>query len=169
MLNDAVAIARLPVAERRQRFADFDTRLDADLARNAIYRLVPKIGNWDCNVTSTATCLDALVVALAAERYRLRHGSWPTDLAKLKLERPPLLMAVPLDAADSKPLGYHSFPGAMTVSTRSGWTMCGGGFYDPDATGPPCVELLDEAERRVPHLPPVSPVGVPSDMLEAAR
>ena len=41
--------------------------------------------------------------ALAAERYRLRHGRWPPDLESLT---PDLLPAVPTDPFDAKPLRW---------------------------------------------------------------
>ena len=44
------------------------------------------------------------VTAIALERYRLRHGHPPTDLAALV---PELLRAVPLDPMSGKPLSYR--------------------------------------------------------------
>jgi hypothetical protein len=43
------------------------------------------------------------VVAVAAERYRLRHGHWPESLADLV---PEMLPAVPVDPFDGRPLRY---------------------------------------------------------------
>jgi hypothetical protein len=52
------------------------------------------------------------VVALAAERYRLRHGRWPDSLADLV---PELLPAVPVDPFDGRPLRYLRMADGMVV------------------------------------------------------
>ena len=44
------------------------------------------------------------ITAIALKRYQQRHGRYPNDLAALV---PDLLVAVPIDPVDGKPLRYH--------------------------------------------------------------
>jgi hypothetical protein len=56
----------------------------------------------------------ALMVALAAERYRLAHGEWPADLQTLV---PEYLAAVPQDPFDEKSIRYRRIPEGICVWT----------------------------------------------------
>jgi hypothetical protein len=52
-------------------------------------------------------------VALAAERFRLKHGRWPDELADLC---PEWLKEVPADPYDGKPLRHQRLPEGVAVS-----------------------------------------------------
>lgn len=61
---------------------------------------------------SYAAKLRCLLVVLALERYRLRHGAWPKSLDDLV---PEFLEAVPLDPFDGQPLRYATPPEGRVV------------------------------------------------------
>jgi len=48
-----------------------------------------------------------IITALAVERFRLRHGSYPTELTRLV---PEFLATAPIDFIDGKPLRYSTTP-----------------------------------------------------------
>lgn len=56
----------------------------------------------------------AMCAALACERYRLKHGDWPADLAALA---PEFLDAVPVDPFDDQPIRYAQIPEGIKVWT----------------------------------------------------
>jgi len=56
--------------------------------------------------------LRVAAVALAAERYRIKRGDWPTSLSQLV---PKHLAAVPLDPFDEKPVRYAAIPSGRVV------------------------------------------------------
>ena len=61
---------------------------------------------WDNLLVRAAVCearRRVVVCALALERYRLRHGAYPANLANLA---PEVIQAPPLDFADGRPLRY---------------------------------------------------------------
>ena len=54
----------------------------------------------------------ALQAALAAERYRLEHGKWPTKLEDVS---PAFLQKVPVDPFDEKPIRYTIWSDGIKV------------------------------------------------------
>lgn len=54
----------------------------------------------------------AMLVAIACERYRLKHGTWPEKLDALV---PEFLDAVPLDPFDEKPIRFARIPEGIKV------------------------------------------------------
>jgi hypothetical protein len=56
--------------------------------------------------------LRCLKVALAAERYRLKHGNWPNGIEPLV---PDLLAAVPIDPFDGQPVRYRQTDTGLTI------------------------------------------------------
>jgi hypothetical protein len=109
--------------------------------------------------------LRCLIAALATERYRRRHGSWPDTLERLV---PDFLSAVPLDPHDGKPLRYHRRADRVVI-----YSLCHAGSksaietaYDPREPSPPGIgvtfHLFDVKHRRQPA-PELLPPPVPDD------
>jgi hypothetical protein len=91
-------------------------------------------------------------VALAVERYRLRHRDWPASLDRLK---PDLLAEVPLDPFDGKPLRYLKRDGGIVVYSvgRDGEDNGGNLEYVQDQKGTDIgVQLWAPADRGHPPL-----------------
>ncbi len=76
--------------------------------------------------------LRSLIVCLAAERFRLAEGRWPTALADLV---PGQLAAAPLDPFDGKPLRYRRLPDGVAVYSVGPDGTDDGGTFDPEGGG----------------------------------
>jgi hypothetical protein len=95
-------MAKLPWPQRRAAVNALAAELAGapDLAGDFFIE-VPAIA---VSCQSTQALGRCAVVAVAVERYRLRHGAWPDALAVLV---PELLPAVPTDPFDGQPLRYR--------------------------------------------------------------
>jgi hypothetical protein len=74
--------------------------------------IIPHASRAALTAVRNETLRRLTVTAIALERYRLRYGRPPTDLAVLV---PELLQAVPLDPMSGKPLGYRFSVGGTFV------------------------------------------------------
>jgi hypothetical protein len=105
-----------------------------------------------------------VTVALALERHRLAHGTWPTALAELP---PDLLPFVPLDPFDGRPLRYRRLAdGVVVYSVGPDSQDDGGDLTDnlqPESGKDVGFRLWDEAKRRQPQPAIVHPeAGAPA-------
>jgi len=102
-MDRCVEIAKLPIHERGTQVAA--------LKRSAPKRRTPssdsgaEYGEGSVRDSYNQVWLRSAYVALACERYRLRHQEWPTTLDVLVKEK--LLAAVPLDPMDGQPMRYR--------------------------------------------------------------
>jgi ABC-type transport system involved in multi-copper enzyme maturation permease subunit len=97
--TELIAAARLPEEERPAAFARLDERR-RELPLLA--RLLAMRGTKTCRIQMEGRAeLRCAVAALAAERYRRRHGAWPERLDQLT---PDLLEKVPADPFTGRPL-----------------------------------------------------------------
>ena len=109
MSTRAIEIAKLPVHEQPQFFADLEKEQNRDddvaiekllsvLARGSAHQKIA----WACQRSSARLrCADA---ALAVERYRLKHGAWPGRLDDLV---PEFLADVPVDPFTGQRLSFR--------------------------------------------------------------
>lgn len=87
-----------------------------------------------------------IVAALALERYRGRHGSYPATLAQLV---PELLTSPPTDFMDGKPLRYHVSDGGHFVLYSVGLDCVdNGGQMGPPGPGLPYSAAWDWGTRQ---------------------
>jgi hypothetical protein len=105
-MNRCVDIAKLPIHERAAKIKKWE-----DECRNTKNPLIKKLAPALSKVY-TADCrhqamLRSTMVALACERYRLKHkdNAWPASLDVLVKEK--LLDAIPADPMDNQPLRYR--------------------------------------------------------------
>jgi hypothetical protein len=91
------------------------------------------------------------LVAVAAERHRLRHGAWPATAEELV---PEFLAEVPLDPFDGKHLRYTRLPDGVVVSSVGADASVDDGQISPTWWQPPIgdisVRLWDANRRRQP-------------------
>ena len=76
-----------------------------------------------------------MLVALAAERYRIRHGTWPSAATELV---PDFLSELPLDPFGGGPMRYQRLSGGIVVNSL-GPNGDGSGLS---------IQLFDVAHRR---------------------
>jgi hypothetical protein len=91
------------------------------------------------------------LVAIAAERHRLRHDAWPDSFDELV---PALLPESPLDPFDGRPLRYKRLPDGVVIYSVGADGIDDGGRLSPTLTQQPMtdigVRLWDVARRRQP-------------------
>jgi hypothetical protein len=94
------------------------------------------------------------VVALATERYRLEHGTWPKSLERLT---PNLLGHVLLDPFDGQALHYHRLPDGVVIYSVGDDAQDNGGALDREDSHHPGTDLgfrlWDVKHRRQPPRP----------------
>jgi hypothetical protein len=98
------------------------------------------------------------VAAVAAERYRLRHGAWPSSLAALT---PDLLQDVPADPFDGRPLRYKRLVDGVVIYSVSLDTADNGGTLSDDHKLPNGTDLGFRL-RDVPHRRQAPPEPAPA-------
>jgi hypothetical protein len=106
--------------------------------------------------------LRCTLVALAAERYRLRHRAWPQTAAELV---PEFLPELPLDPFDGQPLRYKRLPDGIVIYSVGADGIDDGGQISPTLMQQPMtdigVRLRDVNYRR--RTPPRPDADSPRD------
>jgi hypothetical protein len=101
-MNRLIEISKLPAEEQAAPLEEFKASLRREpLLVRELMPAAEKVAVAERRTQGLSRCAAA---ALAAERYRRRHGRWPDGLADLKGE---FLRDVPLDPFDNKPLRYR--------------------------------------------------------------
>jgi hypothetical protein len=108
--NDALEMSKLPGPMQETRMDELHR---APASAPILARvLCPAVIKCHTTFRRTKTHLRCATVAVAVERYRLRHGRWPADLAAL---RPEFLADVPLDPYTDEPLKYRKTGDGIVV------------------------------------------------------
>jgi hypothetical protein len=158
LMTRQVAIAQRPPHEQvaaEQELTAERRNLPWDaIATRLLLPAVEKIGVTERRRLAHVRCM---IVAVAAERYRLEHGAWPESPEKLA---PGLLTEVPLDPFDGKPLRYRRFvEGVVVYSVGEDGKDDGGQVWYEEFAKPKDVgwRLWDVKHRRQPPRPPAQP------------
>jgi hypothetical protein len=121
LLGEMIAASREPFPEARQRVDQIDQKLKAMVGtRNPLEKLkyvvtsllTPAINKAFDAIARVVARRDALVTAIAAERYRLKAGAFPTKLDELV---PDYLPAVPTDPFSGQPLRMLASPEEVAI------------------------------------------------------
>ena len=112
----------------------------------------PSMANMIVNVQTRAELTRRLLlVAIALERYRVRHGTAPADLAALV---PEFLTEVPDDPTDGRPFSYKETPdGYVLYSETKEFPLPSGETYDAETGANPSL-LFRRPPLRVPEAKP---------------
>ena len=155
-MNEAVAIARLPLEEQAPRYEFW--RKEYGPVENVGCGL--SLGRTEFALLTGHARLRCAAVALAAERYRRQHAGWPQAVADLV---PHYLTAVPLDPFDGKPLRYRRTDTGAIVYSVGEDTRDGGGDPDrlPNGGAPRDIVFIlwNVDQRRQPPKPPEPPAA----------
>jgi hypothetical protein len=135
LMNQAVEQAKLPPGEQFQAFVQMENE-----SRPVVRAKVSPLTSAHVHVgrpivqhaarhyfRRQATCATALV-AIAAERFRLKYGRWPERLDELA----PLLKRMPVDPYDGKPLRFKLQPDGLIVYSVSWDRQDAGGVLKRD-------------------------------------
>ncbi|WP_169976629.1 hypothetical protein [Tautonia rosea] len=136
-MNEAVAIAALPAYERGPRWSAWEVWIEEERAEWHAYwtKTLPILMTPACQAGDLAhrryeAVLGSMVVLLAAERYRLRHGDWPASIEAIDDE---LLPGVPLDPFSGEVFRLHRPEGRFVVASIGPNGQDDGGEYEPRA------------------------------------
>jgi hypothetical protein len=160
-MNRCVDIAKLPIHERAAKMQEWEA--DCKNTKNPVIKLLaPALSR-----VSTAECrnqamLRSAMVALACERYRLKHkdkdNAWPAALDVLVKEK--LLAAIPADPMDNQPIRYRRTKDGIVVYSIGLDMTDNQGNIDLERVHEPGVDigfrLWDVRMRRQNPLPPVA-------------
>jgi hypothetical protein len=115
--TEAVAIARLPVAERPAKLAALHPKLKqlgAESSLRPSFAGLFEVEDGVQRLLQSDAELARTVTALAAERYRRAEGDWPELLEQLVPEQ---LTSVPLDPRDGKPVQLRRLEDGLLIVT----------------------------------------------------
>lgn len=177
MLTECVEIAELPPEEQGPRFAEVEQEVRRRKARMRpgdimVALLLPAVTKVSEAYRRSQANLRCGVTALAAERYRQKHGRWPETLEALV--EAGLLDKVPIDPYSGKPLCLGVLKdGVVIYSVGPDGADNGGnlirdkpmnpgtdqGFrlWGPAHRRQPPVELAPEPKPDAPELEPPAP------------
>jgi hypothetical protein len=153
LMNEQVRISKLKDAERAEAFDALEKKVRQQRSNFLIGLIMPATSKVAEATQRSQAMLRCASVAVAAERYRLRHdGAWPRGLDDLvKAE---LLKEVPRDPYDGKPLRFKRTPtGVLVYSVGLDKTDNGGKLNraNPRAPGADLgFELWDPKQRGLP-------------------
>jgi hypothetical protein len=115
---------------------------------------------WLAGLQSSQAAARTALVAVAAERYRLRHGAWPATLAALA---PEFLPAVPADPFNGQPLRFTRFADGLLIYSVGSDLSDDGGAIKPIHPVRPMtdvgIRLWDPPHRRQPPPAIAAPEG----------
>jgi hypothetical protein len=147
--TEAVRIAALPANERASLMQALDSEVNKVSPRNPHW---PSMVMVERQERSTIGNLRCMIAALAVERFRHQHGSFPTDLGQLV---PEFLSSVPLDPEDGQPLRYQHRSDRVVIYSAFGHDRAPPvGGYNPEEQSRPgigvAVHLFEVRSRRQP-------------------
>ncbi|HZZ82704.1 MAG TPA: hypothetical protein VFE62_29670 [Gemmataceae bacterium] len=164
-MNQMVAASKLPLHERGPTLTKIfrEGRNSGNRVSKVLMPATDKVEKAD---RRSQMQLRAMVVALACERYRMKHEEkrWPVtldDLIKAKL-----LSAFPTDPIDNQPLRYRQVKEGIVVYSLGFDEQDNQGNIQRDRHLDPGVDLgyrLWNLDQR--RLPPLPPVGLPDPAL----
>lgn len=146
LLGESIAASSEPFPEAHQRVGQVENRLKAVVgSRNPLEKMqyivtsamLPGLAtSFDATARGLAR-RDALLAAIAAERHRLKTGSFPAKLADLV---PGFLPAIPTDSFDGQPLRMIASEGEIVIYSVGDDGQDDGGVENsaastPDASG----------------------------------
>jgi hypothetical protein len=146
--NSAVEIAKRPLADQPAAFQELTSQTQglAPPAADALNKFVNACRR-------TQALMNSAAAAVAAERFRLKHGRWPDTLAELS---PAFLREVPIDPYDGKPLRFRRLlDGVVIYAIAPAGTYNGRSIappFNPDLKGVELgFQLWDVNQRRQPY------------------
>jgi hypothetical protein len=167
LISEMVRIAALPPQERDAPLRVWESKVWSRPRGSFATLFLPAMAKMHDADRRTDGNLRCTMTALAAERYRHRHGRFPDSLDQLV---PHFLPAVLLDPKDGQPLGYQHLPDRIVI-----YSLCRGpsksgtpAIYDPDEPSPPgegvAFHVFEVQHRRQP---PPELVPMPAIAIEA--
>lgn len=151
--NDAIRIAQLPLETQWNAVVELDKKQkNHSVLSRLLYSNVTGLLQTVLRHQAHLRCIQTL---FAAERYRIRHKSWPESLEDLVADK--LISTVPLDPYDGKPLRWKKTDDGRMVYSIGPDRIDQGGRIDRmkfDGQGNDFgYQLFDVDKRRQPARP----------------
>jgi hypothetical protein len=160
-LTKAVEAAKLPPEKQKAAFDQIDD--DARHQGMLVRLLMPAISKVMGANTRTHAQVRCAIVAVAAERYRRAHGSWPASVEAMVADG--LLKETPIDPYDGATLRYRVREGSVVVYSVAQDLEDNGGKFDNKSGQTKGTDLgmtlWDVSQRRLLPLPSKEPEGPP--------
>jgi hypothetical protein len=145
LMNKLVEIGETPAHLRAKPLEEFRAMIQA-LRMNWAAPFLAGQDDAERSFTRSECWMACVAIALAAERFRIERGDWPTSLEALA---PKFLRTVPLDPCSAQPLGYLRLNDGVVIYSL--YPDGKGQAFDPKAPSPPgegvAVRLWDVKER----------------------
>lgn len=153
--NALLEIAKLPLEDQQSRFEEIEKNIkDQPLL---VRLFAPAVSNVSEANRRTQAHVRATILALAAERYRLKQQRWPESLDDLVKEK--LIEAIPADPYAGAPLRMKKLHDGLVFYSVGRDKLDNGGHLDRNRMLEPGVDLgirlWDVNSRRQPPRPPV--------------
>jgi hypothetical protein len=154
LMNEHVKLAKLKDAERDEAFSKLNEKVRSKSTSIVARTLTPATNKIIYTSLRSAAQLRTAAVAVAAERYRLKHDRWPIGIKELIQEG--FIKQEYVDPYDGKPLRWKRTPTGLIVYSIGSDKIDDGGKLNRekglmvDDIG---IELWDRSMRRLP--PPV--------------
>ena len=116
LMDELLREGRIPLWERGP--SRVDQRIEElfeGIRTIPVGALLPALGRLSIHQAQGEMQRDGVLVALAAELYRRRHGEWPVSLEAMV---PDLLPSVPVDQYTGEAMGYAAVDGKPVVYSR---------------------------------------------------
>jgi hypothetical protein len=125
-----VEVSRLPLEQQAAAIADIESaaKREGGLPLLVYFRFYPSLTKMTAAHLRSQAHLRCAVVAVAAERYRLRHQRWPEALGDL-VQRG-LLKDVPTDPFDGRPLRWRLLGDGAVIYSVGDDGADDGGLFD---------------------------------------
>jgi hypothetical protein len=156
LMTRCVETARLPLYEQAEAERQFDADVRPLCTTSSVLKmLLPAVGKFGYAERRKHADVRCTILALAAERYRRRHGDWPKSPEQLV---PEFLAAIPLDPFDGEPLRCRRLEEGLVIYAVNQDGEDDGGALDDNpgihlGTDIGC-RLWDVKRRRQPPRPP---------------
>jgi hypothetical protein len=159
-MNRLVEAAKLPEDDQLRELEQLKARLPGQTM--FVRQMAPAVFKVGEALRRLRAQQRTALAAVAAERYRLKHGRWPAALAELVLD---YLRGVPTDPYDGAPLRYRRLDDGVVIYSVGIDGQDNGGNLDRERPLAPGTDLgyrlWDVGRRRQPAPPPAPPEGTP--------
>ena len=147
--NEALTAAKLPYAAMLAKMEELDQRARGQGL--TWYFNDRSLVAFGIQFAETCARLECAVAGIGVERFRVKHGRWPTTLDEVVAAK--LLDSVPADVFFGKPLHYRNTSDGVVVFSVGPDGICAGDALEAGGktgAGPPRLEfrLWDENKRR---------------------
>jgi hypothetical protein len=161
LMDRGIATTRLPPHQQAAAEKELIAELRRQIEKAPLVRLLfPALEKVSEAARRKLAHVRCMIVTLAVERYRQKHGTWPETLNQLV---PEMIPEVPLDPFDGEPLRYIRLEDGVIIYSVGVDGVDNGGALDLENPTRPGADLgfrlWDIKYRRQPPPPKAKSIG----------